>query len=147
MASIGHYGYPSPLQRERQLQLSRKQELTRNDTLKALASDQVLKSTWDKSEQLENKRAMRMFVEEQRELEMEGSISKAQFERLQRKKQEAQEEKLAEELSRMKQEQVREEKIRQQIRINSIELRELDVKIKSAYINKERSAQIAENRP
>lgn len=34
--------------------------------------------------------------------------------------------------------------MRQQVRENSIELRELEKKLKSAYLNKERAAQIAE---
>ncbi|XP_077604493.1 meiosis-specific nuclear structural protein 1 [Crocuta crocuta] len=55
-----------------------------------------------------------------------------------------QEEKLATELARLKHESLKDEKMRQQVRENSIELRELEKKLKAAYMNKERAAQIAE---
>lgn len=58
--------------------------------------------------------------------------------------QEAQEERLARELERRKLDEIRDEKMRQQIRESSLELRELEQKLKSAYMNKERTAQIAE---
>merc|ERR1712018_945880 len=43
-------------------------------------------------------------------------------------------------------EQVRDNKMRQQIRENSYELRELEEKLRAAYMNKERAAQIAEKK-
>ncbi|NXS99905.1 MNS1 protein, partial [Jacana jacana] len=51
---------------------------------------------------------------------------------------------LAAELARLDRGRLREEKMRQQVRENSLELRELEKKLKSAYMNKERAAQIAE---
>ncbi|XP_009992839.1 PREDICTED: meiosis-specific nuclear structural protein 1 [Chaetura pelagica] len=41
-------------------------------------------------------------------------------------------------------EKIKDEKMRQQVRENSLELRELEKKLKSAYVNKERAAQVAE---
>lgn len=48
------------------------------------------------------------------------------------------------ELAKLKHESLKDEKMRQQVRENSIELRELEKKLKAAYMNKERAAQIAE---
>ncbi|KFQ57537.1 Meiosis-specific nuclear structural protein 1, partial [Pelecanus crispus] len=55
-----------------------------------------------------------------------------------------QEERLAAELARLNHEKLKDEKMRQQVRENSLELRELEKKLKSAYMNKERAAQITE---
>ncbi|CAJ0932432.1 unnamed protein product [Ranitomeya imitator] len=55
-----------------------------------------------------------------------------------------QEERMAQELARIKNEQLKDEKMRQQIRENSLELRELEQKLKSAYLARERAAQVAE---
>ncbi|NWH43005.1 MNS1 protein, partial [Fregata magnificens] len=54
------------------------------------------------------------------------------------------EERLAAELARRSHEKLKDEKMRQQVRENSLELRELEKKLKSAYMNKERAAQITE---
>ncbi|KFW92358.1 Meiosis-specific nuclear structural protein 1, partial [Phalacrocorax carbo] len=55
-----------------------------------------------------------------------------------------QEERLATELARLNHERLKDAKMRQQVRENSLELRELEKKLKSAYMNKERAAQITE---
>ncbi|KFP73003.1 PREDICTED: meiosis-specific nuclear structural protein 1, partial [Apaloderma vittatum] len=62
----------------------------------------------------------------------------------QRELQLEQEERLAAELARLNHEKLKDEKMRQQIRENSLELRELEKKLRSAYMNKDRAAQIAE---
>ncbi|KAM8804412.1 meiosis-specific nuclear structural protein 1 [Eudromia elegans] len=64
--------------------------------------------------------------------------------RRQRARQLEQEERLAAELARLNRERLKDERMRQQVRENSIELRELEKRLKSAYMNKERAAQIAE---
>ena len=51
---------------------------------------------------------------------------------------------MATELEKLKLSALRDEKIRQQMRENSVELRELEKKLKAGYMNRERSAQIAE---
>lgn len=48
------------------------------------------------------------------------------------------------EMERLKWEKQRDERLRQQIRENSIELRELEGKLRAGYMNKERAAQLAE---
>ena len=68
----------------------------------------------------------------------------SQMARMQREQQMEQEERMARELEKLKLEELRDNKMRQQIRENSLELRELERKIKSGYMNRERSAQIAE---
>lgn len=55
-----------------------------------------------------------------------------------------QEEKLARELNRLKREEIKEIKMRQQLRETSVELRELEAKLRCAYVTKELSAQLAE---
>ena len=47
-------------------------------------------------------------------------------------------------MERLKWEKQREERLRQQIRENSMELRELEAKLRAGYMNKERAAQLAE---
>ena len=61
-----------------------------------------------------------------------------------REQQAEQEERLALELSRLKHEETRDEKMRQHIRETSLELRELEAKLKAGYTNMERHAQMAE---
>ncbi|RLW03520.1 hypothetical protein DV515_00006309 [Chloebia gouldiae] len=70
----------------------------------------------------------------------------AEENRKQRALQLEREQKLAAELARQHLEKIKDEKIRQQVRANSLELRELERKLKSAYMNKERAAQIAEKK-
>nr|XP_009679912.1 PREDICTED: meiosis-specific nuclear structural protein 1 [Struthio camelus australis] len=74
-----------------------------------------------------------------RVLQVEAEESKKQ-----RELQLEQEERLAAELARLNHAKLKDEKMRQQVRENSLELRELEKKLKSAYMNKERAAQIAE---
>lgn len=55
-----------------------------------------------------------------------------------------QEDRLANELARVKMDQLRDEKMRQHVRETSLELRELEAKLKAGYTNMERHAQMAE---
>ncbi|XP_063245045.1 meiosis-specific nuclear structural protein 1-like isoform X2 [Bacillus rossius redtenbacheri] len=57
-----------------------------------------------------------------------------------------QEEKLATEMLKQEHEKLREEKLRQKIRETSVELRELEAKLRAAYFTKELYAQIAEKK-
>lgn len=68
----------------------------------------------------------------------------AQRDKVLRTQQAEQEERLAAELSRIKNEELRDEKMRQHVRETSLELRELEAKLKAAYTNMERHAQVAE---
>lgn len=96
------------------------------------------------AEFVEQKRFLRLLKNEQLELDMEEAIQKAEENKRLKELQLEQEEKLAAELARLKHESIKDEKMRQQVRENSIELRELEKKLKAAYMNKERAAQIAE---
>lgn len=68
----------------------------------------------------------------------------AQQDRIQREQQMEQEERITNRLQQLKLETQRQEKVRQQIRENSLELRELEAKLRAGYMNRERAAQIAE---
>ncbi|CAO2634382.1 Meiosis-specific nuclear structural protein 1, partial [Lemmus lemmus] len=98
----------------------------------------------ENDERVERKRFLRVLQNEQFELDMEEAIQKAEENKMLRDRQLEQEERLADELARLKHESLKDEKMRQQVRENSIELRELEQKLKAAYMNKERAAQIAE---
>ena len=70
--------------------------------------------------------------------------NKSVFREAERKLEIQREEALATELARAKLAQMSEEKMRQQVRESSIELRELEAKLKEGYVAKERAAQIME---
>ncbi|WAR11219.1 MNS1-like protein [Mya arenaria] len=144
MATIRRAPPQTVAQRERQLENSRHQEMVRDETLKNLSREKMLESNMNREGRLEDKRFIRTQMQEQKERDMEETIFKAQRDRLQREEQMAQEERLATELERRKLDSIRDEKMRQQIRETSLELRELEAKLRSAYMNKERMAQMAE---
>ncbi|XP_029431180.1 meiosis-specific nuclear structural protein 1 isoform X2 [Rhinatrema bivittatum] len=75
---------------------------------------------------------------------MEESIEKAEIAKRVKELQLEQEERMAREMARIKHEKLKDEKIRQLIRENSSELRELEIRLNSAYLNKARAAQVAE---
>ncbi|NWI78228.1 MNS1 protein, partial [Dryoscopus gambensis] len=91
-------------------------------------------------------RAARLRAELERERRLDEALRAAEENRKQRVLQLEREQKLAAELARRNLEKMKDEKIRQQVRANSLELRELERKLKSAYMNKERAAQIAEKK-
>uniref|UniRef100_A0A8C6QBN2 Meiosis-specific nuclear structural protein 1 n=1 Tax=Nannospalax galili TaxID=1026970 RepID=A0A8C6QBN2_NANGA len=109
--------------------------------LESQARNQAVQNESD--ERVERKRFLRVLQNEQFELDMEEAIRKEENKRLQERQLE-QEERLATELARLKHDSLKDEKMRQQVRENSTELRELEQKLKAAYMNKERAAQIAE---
>ncbi|XP_049628797.1 meiosis-specific nuclear structural protein 1 [Suncus etruscus] len=115
------------------------------EQLKRIQNQANIQRVQNKSaEFVEQKRFLRLLKNEQLELDMEEAIQKAEENKRLKELQLEQEEKLAAELARLKHESIKDEKMRQQIRENSIELRELEKKLKAAYMNKERAAQIAE---
>lgn len=116
----------------------------REETLRNLGREKMLESNMNRESRLEDKRFIRTQMMEQKEREMEETMLKAQRDRLVREEQMAQEERLAIELEKRKLDGIRDEKMRQQIRETSLELRELEAKLKAAYMNKERMAQMAE---
>ena len=79
-----------------------------------------------------------------KEREIEESLLRAEQEKAAKQAIKEQEERLATELERYKLDQLRDTKMRQQLRETSYELRELEAKLKEAYVAKERHAQRAE---
>ncbi|XP_072471897.1 meiosis-specific nuclear structural protein 1 [Notamacropus eugenii] len=95
-------------------------------------------------ERIARRRVLRLLQDEQFELDMEEAVQKTEENKRIKAMQLEQEQKLAAELAKLKDESLKDEKMRQQIRENSHELRDLEKKLKAAYMNKERAAQIAE---
>ncbi|RUS73281.1 hypothetical protein EGW08_018954 [Elysia chlorotica] len=97
-----------------------------------------------REEVVTKKRLLRQQEVMKREMEMDEAITKGERNRIMKQQQMEQEENLARELERVKFEQLKDEKMRQQIRETSLELRELEAKLRAGYMNKERAAQMAE---
>ncbi|CAF1195530.1 unnamed protein product [Rotaria magnacalcarata] len=91
-----------------------------------------------------NKRHVREQARVERDRAMEYSIIQAQTEKQQATEIRSQNERLAAELERVKLEKFRDEKMRQQVRETSYELRDLESKLRAAYVQKARTAQMAE---
>lgn len=123
---------------------NRKKENLREDFLKNLKDDSVIRANVASETRVADKRFIRLLQQQETERNMEEAILKAEQNRRQAEAQLAQEEKMAKELEAIKLEKLRDEKMRQQIRDNSLELRELEAKLKAGYMNRERAAQIAE---
>ncbi|XP_062242685.1 meiosis-specific nuclear structural protein 1 [Platichthys flesus] len=123
----------------------RAQEQQKQDDAKFVARDKHVLAGLREEESWGRRRELRQEQEELREREMESALLKADEDRINRDKQLEQEERMAKELARINFETQRDEKMRQHIKENSLELRELESKLKSAYMNKERAAQIAEH--
>lgn len=130
--------------RQQMVERSRRQDQAREDSLKQLHRENLEDAQIMADERVQDKRLLRAMQEMQREQDMQESLLRAERNRILKDQQVAQEENLARELERRKLEQTRDEKMRQQIRETSLELRELESKLKAAYMNKERAAQIAE---
>lgn len=118
--------------------------MDRETTLHKLHKDNVLVANESSNARVEAKRRLRVLAEQQREIDTIKAMEQQHSEHIARTVQEEQELMLAAELERMKHEQVTTEKRRQQLRESSVELRELEGKLKAAYVNKELHAQRAE---
>ncbi|XP_053898524.1 meiosis-specific nuclear structural protein 1 [Malaclemys terrapin pileata] len=132
-----------------QLNQKKMRELYHKDLLQLAHEKKVerirqLEVMWEAEERVDQKRLTRLLKDEEYERQMEEAIQKAEENKKLKELQLEQEERLATELARLNYEKLKDEKMRQQIRDNSLELRELEKKLKSAYMNKERAAQIAE---
>ncbi|XP_052010081.1 meiosis-specific nuclear structural protein 1 [Xyrauchen texanus] len=123
---------------------SRRQEELREDQTKLLANERQLQANLQCEERVERKRFMRKLQDEEYGKQMEEALVRAEKEKLFKERQLEQEERMAKELARINNEKLRDEKMRQYIKENSVELRELELQLKSAYLNRERAAQIAE---
>lgn len=126
------------------MQRSRRNDQARDDRIKLLESDRIQAASIRAEDRVDDKRMVRAMHQIEQEREMQDSLLRAERDRLIREQQMAQEESLSRELERRRLEQTKDEKMRQQVRETSLELRELEAKLKAAYMNKERAAQLAE---
>ncbi|KAM3877008.1 zinc finger protein 280C-like [Diretmus argenteus] len=131
-------------QQQRAMSQFQRQEEQREQQTKRINRDKQVQAGLMTEERVEKKRHLREVQDEFRERQIEDALLKAEEERIDREKQLEQEERMAKELARINYEKQRDEKMRQYIKENSIELRELESKLKSAYLNREIAAQIAE---
>ncbi|XP_019907686.2 meiosis-specific nuclear structural protein 1 isoform X1 [Esox lucius] len=122
----------------------RRQEEQRQDQTKCIRKERQMRAGIMSEERIEKMRYQRKVNEELYERQIEDALIKAEEDRIYKEKQLEQEERMAQELARINLEKLRDEKMRQYIKENSAELRELELKLKSAYLNRERAAQIAE---
>jgi hypothetical protein len=143
------------------------------DTTKYAVTDKMLAANYRSDQRVEVKRKTRETLEkeakerkEREELEVSDDLDIAtqvdhsdcyvlseNANDLQREKQrrlklmlEEQEQQIQKELERRKHLELRDEKVRQRIREESDELKQLESKLKTAYLNKERAAQIEETK-
>ncbi|XP_069379764.1 meiosis-specific nuclear structural protein 1 isoform X2 [Paralichthys olivaceus] len=120
------------------------QEQQRHEDVQSVARDKQHLAVLREEESWEMRRQVRQMQEEHRDRELKSALLKANEDRINRAQELEQEMRMAEELARISLEKERDEKMRQHIRENSLEIRELESKLKSAYLNKGRAAQIAE---
>jgi len=117
---------------------------SRTETLaKEVTRDKILAGNFESDEKVEQMRRQR----ELQEIEREKAQLRSLQEKALKEKEKAfyeQQEKIAAELDKRRTTQLRDEKIVQRIREESPEIRELEAKLKAAYMNKERETQLHE---
>ncbi|GFO29220.1 meiosis-specific nuclear structural protein 1-like [Plakobranchus ocellatus] len=120
----------------------------RDEMLRDMKHERKMAQYFDEAIKREEAVSKRRLIRQQevmkKEMEMDEAITKGERNRIMKQQQLEQEENLARELERVKFEQLKDEKMRQQIRETSLELRELEAKLRAGYMNKERAAQMAE---
>ncbi|XP_069480992.1 meiosis-specific nuclear structural protein 1 [Ambystoma mexicanum] len=142
MLSKQALAYANP--RERLLAETRMQDQLRHEKMQSLAKEAQMDVVLKSDERVEKKRFLRRLQEEEHERQMDESLQKAEEIRILKERQMEQEERMAKEIAKLNHEKLKDEKLRQQVRESSLELRELENKLKSAYLNRERAAQVAE---
>lgn len=130
--------------KDRQVAEDRIKDQLRHEKIESLAKDARMDVILKSDERVEKKRFMRRLQEEEHERQMDEALFRAEELRRLKEVQLEQEERMAKEIARINHEKLKDEKIRQQVRENSFELRELENKLKCAYLNRERAAQVAE---
>ncbi|KAL7980281.1 hypothetical protein Chor_014610 [Crotalus horridus] len=120
------------------------QQMREREHRKKLERVHQLEVMWEAEDRVQQKRVTRLLREEEHEQRLEEAVQQAEENKKLKALELQQEEKLATELARLNHNKLKDEKMRQQIKENSIELRELERKLQSAYMNKERAVQIAE---
>ncbi|XP_017313838.1 meiosis-specific nuclear structural protein 1 isoform X1 [Ictalurus punctatus] len=129
---------------ERTLAEFRRQEERREDQNRYVTKEKQIEANLKHEERAEMRKYLRTMQDEEYERQMEEAYLKAEQDRMYKEKLLEQEERMAKELARISYEKTRDEKMRQHIKENSVEIRELEAKLKSAYVNRARAAQIAE---
>ncbi|XP_048518961.1 meiosis-specific nuclear structural protein 1 isoform X3 [Dendroctonus ponderosae] len=121
-----------------------KNEERRTEHLTRLSEDklQLCKTKMEEKTRFGN--LVRFMNKQRKEFEDEQQIQIRNEEMALNEYQHDQENNLARELSKIKSDELKQLKLRQQLRENSHELRDLERKLKAAYVNKELAAQIAE---
>lgn len=122
------------------------QALHREDVIRKVDQDRVLLANMRSEVRVENLRYLREQQQRRNEDNMERSIQSEKEKREAHRKQLEIDEKLTKQLETERNQQIREAKMRQHIRENSPELRQLELKLKAAYMNRERVAQVEESR-
>lgn len=129
---------------ERMRREVRRQEEIRSDHLRKLGIDARISTFQQSDDRISAKRYLRKLAQEEHERDIQQGILRGAEEKRQKEAQLEAESTLAQELEGLRLDSMRDEKMRQQIRETSSELRELEEKLRAAYMNKERAAQIAE---
>jgi len=120
----------------------RRREDTRNDMVRKVKADRVIKANAASEDRVSYKRSARRVAEERAETEyLEGMEADARR-RAQVERSRAAEEALSAAMATLEMEKVRDEKFRAQIRETAPELRDLEAKLKAGYTSKELQHQI-----
>ena len=131
------------------LNYERKQVQSFNEDVKRSAfeakitRDKIWQGSAEQDERVMNKRRARLQAEQAQEKEIEMRIKQAALVERQRELA-AREMGLVQELERRKNEKLREEKVIEKVRAEAPELRELEQKLRAAYMNQERRLQLQE---
>eukprot|EP00281_Chroomonas_sp_CCMP1168_P026003 CAMPEP_0206227742 /NCGR_PEP_ID=MMETSP0047_2-20121206/8789_1 /ASSEMBLY_ACC=CAM_ASM_000192 /TAXON_ID=195065 /ORGANISM="Chroomonas mesostigmatica_cf, Strain CCMP1168" /LENGTH=472 /DNA_ID=CAMNT_0053650921 /DNA_START=49 /DNA_END=1467 /DNA_ORIENTATION=- len=128
---------------ELKMQQTFAEDVRRADFQAQIARDKMLEGNAGSDERVANKRRARLAAEQAQERAIELRIQQAAQIQQQRALAER-EDLLAAELEKRKNERVREEKIIEKVRNEAPELRELEQKLRAAYMNQERRKQLAE---
>jgi hypothetical protein len=123
---------------------NQRRDFARETTLHKLHEDAVLLANEGSTQRVDAKRQTRLLGEHQRERELLMAMETRRVAEESRRVQEEQELILARELERLRDDQLSTEKRRQQLRETSVELRDLEAKLKAAYQAKELHMQRAE---
>ncbi|KAH6581877.1 hypothetical protein BASA61_008765 [Batrachochytrium salamandrivorans] len=129
---------------ERREQESRRKENVREDIVKHLQKDTLVKTTVGSDSRVEQARLLRAQRLHEQEQQTYNLLIEDDRRRIEKETNMRLEDELVSEMERIQHEQVREQKMRQSIRESSIELRELEKKLNHAYMNKERTLQLKE---
>nr|KAJ3420778.1 mannosyl-oligosaccharide alpha-1,2-mannosidase [Polyrhizophydium stewartii] len=134
----------NPSVNERREQDNRRRQNQREDIVKHLQKDTLVKTTVSSDNRVEQVRRLRTQKLHDQELQTYESLIEDERKRREIEESIQFEEQIVSEMERIHHEQVREQKQRQSIRENSVELRELEKKLNYAYMNKERAMQLKE---